>query len=87
MSIGLTTVRQDAVLMAEHAVRFAVERLEDPGLEPRRTETAARPAAPRRGHEGAKKTTPPDGAGGVVPVAVPMAQAGRIALWIADSPA
>jgi DNA-binding LacI/PurR family transcriptional regulator len=35
MPIGLTTVRQDAVLMAEHAVRFAVERLEDEGLEPR----------------------------------------------------
>ncbi|WP_370268298.1 LacI family DNA-binding transcriptional regulator [Streptomyces sp. V4I8] len=35
MSIGLTTVRQDAVLMAEHAVRFAVDRLEDPELEPR----------------------------------------------------
>ncbi|MEU8654673.1 LacI family DNA-binding transcriptional regulator [Streptomyces sp. NPDC048737] len=33
MPIGLTTVRQDAVLMAEHAVRFAVERLEDPELE------------------------------------------------------
>ncbi|MFE1882750.1 LacI family DNA-binding transcriptional regulator [Streptomyces diastatochromogenes] len=35
MPIGLTTVRQDATLMAEHAVRFAVERLENPGLEPR----------------------------------------------------
>ncbi|MFJ8531861.1 LacI family DNA-binding transcriptional regulator [Streptomyces sp. NPDC093591] len=35
MPIGLTTVRQDAVLMAENAVRFAVERLENPGLEPR----------------------------------------------------
>ncbi|MBA2813316.1 LacI family DNA-binding transcriptional regulator [Streptomyces sp. KM273126] len=35
MPIGLTTVRQDAALMAEHAVRFAVERLEDEGLEPR----------------------------------------------------
>ncbi|KUN59204.1 LacI family transcriptional regulator [Streptomyces canus] len=35
MPIGLTTVRQDAVLMAEHAVRFAVERLENPQLEPR----------------------------------------------------
>ncbi|GAA3847244.1 LacI family DNA-binding transcriptional regulator [Streptomyces phyllanthi] len=35
MPIGLTTVRQDAVLMAEHAVRFAVERLEDRELEPR----------------------------------------------------
>ncbi|QOV41181.1 LacI family DNA-binding transcriptional regulator [Streptomyces ferrugineus] len=35
MPIGLTTVRQDAVLMAEHAVRFAVERLEDPELQPR----------------------------------------------------
>ncbi|MEU9660606.1 LacI family DNA-binding transcriptional regulator [Streptomyces chartreusis] len=35
MPIGLTTVRQDAVLLAEHAVRFAVERLEDPELKPR----------------------------------------------------
>jgi DNA-binding LacI/PurR family transcriptional regulator len=35
MPIGLTTVRQDARLMAEHAVRFAVERLEKPELEPR----------------------------------------------------
>ncbi|WNM36568.1 LacI family DNA-binding transcriptional regulator [Streptomyces sp. Li-HN-5-11] len=35
MPIGLTTVRQDAVLMADHAVRFAVERLEKPELEPR----------------------------------------------------
>lgn len=35
MPIGLTTVRQDAMLMAEHAVRFAVERLENPGSEPR----------------------------------------------------
>ncbi|GAA2279466.1 LacI family DNA-binding transcriptional regulator [Streptomyces hawaiiensis] len=35
MPIGLTTVRQDAALMAEHAVRFAVERLEKGELEPR----------------------------------------------------
>ncbi|WP_264934011.1 LacI family DNA-binding transcriptional regulator [Streptomyces sp. A012304] len=35
MPIGLTTVRQDAVLMAEHAVRFAVERLENLEREPR----------------------------------------------------
>ena len=35
MPIGLTTVRQDAVLMAEHAVRFAVDRLENPELAPR----------------------------------------------------
>ncbi|WP_416980233.1 LacI family DNA-binding transcriptional regulator [Streptomyces sp. T028] len=35
MPIGLTTVRQDAVLMAEHAVRFAMERLENPELQPR----------------------------------------------------
>lgn len=35
MPIGLTTVRQDATLMAEHAVRFAVERLENPDLEVR----------------------------------------------------
>ncbi len=35
MPIGLTTVRQDAVLMAEHAVRFAVERLENEELQPR----------------------------------------------------
>jgi DNA-binding LacI/PurR family transcriptional regulator len=30
MPLGLTTVRQDAALLAEHAVRFAVERLEAP---------------------------------------------------------
>lgn len=35
MPIGLTTVRQDAVLLAEYAVRFAVERLENEELEPR----------------------------------------------------
>ncbi|WAU86237.1 LacI family DNA-binding transcriptional regulator [Streptomyces sp. Qhu-G9] len=35
MPIGLTTVRQDAALMAEYAVRFAVERLENPNLGPR----------------------------------------------------
>jgi DNA-binding LacI/PurR family transcriptional regulator len=35
MPIGLTTVRQDARLMAEHAVQFAVERLEKPESEPR----------------------------------------------------
>ncbi|GHA64930.1 LacI family transcriptional regulator [Streptomyces tauricus] len=35
MPIGLTTVRQDAALMAQYAVRFAVERLENPELEPR----------------------------------------------------
>lgn len=35
MPIGLTTLRQDAMLMAEHAVRFAVERLEDPERAPR----------------------------------------------------
>ncbi|MEU1185618.1 substrate-binding domain-containing protein [Streptomyces sp. NPDC005820] len=35
MPIGLTTVRQDAVLMAERAVRFAMERLEHPELPPR----------------------------------------------------
>lgn len=29
MPVALTTVRQDAMLLAEHAVRFAVERLED----------------------------------------------------------
>ncbi|MGP3991723.1 LacI family DNA-binding transcriptional regulator [Streptomyces sp. 3N207] len=34
MPVGLTTVRQDAVLMAEHAVRFAVQRLENKELEP-----------------------------------------------------
>ena len=36
MPIGLTTVGQDAGLMAEHAVRFAVERLEIPEPEPRK---------------------------------------------------
>ncbi len=35
MPLGLTTVRQDALLLAEYAVRFAVERLEDEQLEPR----------------------------------------------------
>ncbi|MFF3336983.1 LacI family DNA-binding transcriptional regulator [Streptomyces sp. NPDC002888] len=35
MPIGLTTVRQDAVLIAEYAVRFAVERLEGGEPEPR----------------------------------------------------
>ncbi|MFJ3672690.1 LacI family DNA-binding transcriptional regulator [Streptomyces sp. NPDC090106] len=35
MPVGLTTVRQDARLMAQSAVRFAVERLEKPELEPR----------------------------------------------------
>ncbi|MFF5516664.1 LacI family DNA-binding transcriptional regulator [Streptomyces coeruleorubidus] len=35
MPLGLTTVRQDAFLMAEHAVRFAVERLENGELPPR----------------------------------------------------
>lgn len=35
MPIGLTTVRQDALLMAEQAVRFAVERLANGELTPR----------------------------------------------------
>lgn len=35
MPIGLTTVRQDAALLAEYAVRYAVERLEDDQLGPR----------------------------------------------------
>ncbi|MER5180730.1 LacI family DNA-binding transcriptional regulator [Streptomyces sp. NPDC002896] len=35
MPMGLTTVRQDFLLMAERAVRFAVERLEGEGVEPR----------------------------------------------------
>ncbi len=35
MPIGLTTVRRDAVLMAEYAVRFAVERLGSGAPEPR----------------------------------------------------
>ncbi|MFI0816172.1 LacI family DNA-binding transcriptional regulator [Streptomyces sp. NPDC021098] len=34
MPVGLTTVRQDAVRMAEHAVRFAVRRLDDDAAEP-----------------------------------------------------
>lgn len=38
MPIGLTTVRQHARLMAEHAVRFAVQRPENPELEPREAE-------------------------------------------------
>ncbi|MEV6112890.1 substrate-binding domain-containing protein [Streptomyces sp. NPDC052109] len=35
MPSGLTAVRQGARLMTEHAVRFAVQRLEDPELAPR----------------------------------------------------
>lgn len=35
MPVGLTTVRQDAALMAAHAVRYAVERLDDTVLRPR----------------------------------------------------
>lgn len=35
MPIGLTTVRQDAAVLAERAVRFVVERLEGEGVEPR----------------------------------------------------
>lgn len=35
MPVGLTTVRQDAVRMAERAVRFAVRRLDDDAAEPR----------------------------------------------------
>ena len=50
MPIGLTTVRQDAVLMAEHAVRFAVERLEKPELEPR--EAVLEPKLVVRGSSG-----------------------------------
>ncbi|MGW4567313.1 substrate-binding domain-containing protein [Streptomyces sp. NPDC004561] len=38
MPIGLTTVRQDARLMAEHAVGFAVQGLENPEPEPREAE-------------------------------------------------
>jgi DNA-binding LacI/PurR family transcriptional regulator len=56
MPIGLTTVRQDAVLMAEHAVRFAVQRLADPGLEPR--EAVLDPKLVVRGTSG----PPPQGA-------------------------
>ncbi|NUP41378.1 MAG: LacI family DNA-binding transcriptional regulator [Streptomyces sp.] len=55
MPIGLTTVRQDAVLMAEYAVRFAVERLESPELEPR--EAVLDPKLVVRGTSG-----PPPGA-------------------------
>ncbi|WP_346096529.1 LacI family DNA-binding transcriptional regulator [Streptomyces olivaceiscleroticus] len=35
MPVGLTTVRQDPARLAEHAVRFAVERLEGEGVAPR----------------------------------------------------
>lgn len=55
MPIGLTTVRQDAVLMAEHAVRFAVERLEGTcagaaggGAGPEADGTGYQRTAPRR---------------------------------------
>ncbi|MGP3769610.1 LacI family DNA-binding transcriptional regulator [Streptomyces sp. SDT5-1] len=54
MPVALTTVRQDAVLMAEEAVRFAVERLEDETLDIREAvidpklvvrDTSGKPAA------------------------------------------
>lgn len=54
MPIGLTTVRQDAALMAQHAVRFAVERLGDQELEPR--EAVLEPKLVVRGSSG----PPPD---------------------------
>lgn len=50
MPIGLTTVRQDAGLMAEHAVSFAVERLKDPQREPR--EAVVEPKLVVRGTSG-----------------------------------
>ncbi|WP_408997289.1 substrate-binding domain-containing protein [Streptomyces europaeiscabiei] len=50
MPIGLTTVRRDAVLMAENAVRFAMERLEDDSLEPR--EAVLEPKQVARGTSG-----------------------------------
>ncbi|MFI5793743.1 LacI family DNA-binding transcriptional regulator [Streptomyces sp. NPDC051677] len=56
MPIGLTTVRQDAVLLAEHAVRFAVERLENPELAPR--EAVLEPKLVVRASSG----PPPEGA-------------------------
>ncbi|MBV7697567.1 LacI family DNA-binding transcriptional regulator [Streptomyces sp. TRM70350] len=58
MPIGLTTVRQDARLMAEHAVRFAVERLQSPELRPR--EAVLDPKLVVRGTTG----PPPEGAAG-----------------------
>jgi hypothetical protein len=54
MPIGLTTVRQDAVLLAEYAVRFAVERLEDPELTPR--EAVLDPKLVVRGSSGRTRT-------------------------------
>jgi DNA-binding LacI/PurR family transcriptional regulator len=56
MPIGLTTVRQDAGLMAEHAVRFAVERLENEELEPR--EAVLDPKLVVRGTTGPAPETP-----------------------------
>ena len=56
MPIGLTTVRQDAALMAEYAVRFAVERLEDPALEPR--EAVLEPKLVVRGTSGPARKLP-----------------------------
>ncbi|MFG3003504.1 LacI family DNA-binding transcriptional regulator [Streptomyces calvus] len=60
MPIGLTTVRQDAALMAEHAVRFAVERLRDEELGPR--EAVLDPKLVVRGTSG-----PPRGGDGLSP--------------------
>jgi DNA-binding LacI/PurR family transcriptional regulator len=56
MPIGLTTVRQDAVLMAEHAVRFAVERLENTEMAPR--EAVLDPKLVVRGTSGPAPRTP-----------------------------
>ncbi|MFI8876458.1 LacI family DNA-binding transcriptional regulator [Streptomyces sp. NPDC055243] len=53
MPVGLTTVRQDAALLAEHAVRFVVERLEGEGLEPR--EAVLDPKLVVRGSTGAPR--------------------------------
>ncbi|MCZ9353851.1 LacI family transcriptional regulator [Streptomyces mutabilis] len=53
MPVGLTTVRQDAVLMAEHAVRFAVERLENADLKLR--EAVLDPKLVVRGTSGAPR--------------------------------
>ncbi|MFC7327286.1 LacI family DNA-binding transcriptional regulator [Marinactinospora rubrisoli] len=57
MPVGLTTVRQDARLMAERAVRFAVERLEDPELPPR--EAVLDPKLVVRGTSGPVPQGPP----------------------------
>jgi DNA-binding LacI/PurR family transcriptional regulator len=78
MPIGLTTVRQDAGLLAERAVRFVVERLEGDAVEPR--ETVVDPKLVVRASTAAPRTREPRRAttGGARGDGVDLAQALRV---------